>query len=176
MATFGVKVSRATFSAMTSSLAKGSRTLQRVRETMEQAAEEIKANGEKAWPRTYTTRGDPASDEWYRKLARKKGHNIPIPSAESFVVETRASDGQLTVVLKSDAAWAYAIRSRQVGETESQRRDRFTWEKGQTEEQYKSQKQLGQKRHAWSTIMVRPFKKVQRQLGAELLKIIEEGL
>lgn len=176
MAKFGVKASRATFTAMSRSLSRGSRTLQRVRETMEEAANEIKTAGEKAWPRTYTSKGDPAADAWYRKIAASKGHNILTPSAESFVVETRVSDGELKVVLKSEADWAYAIRSRQIGETESQRRDRFRWEKGQSPEQYKSQKQLGRKRHAWSTIMIRPFKKVQRQIGAELLKIIEDGL
>lgn len=153
-----------------------SRTLQRVEQLMREEAERIRDEAAKQWPRTYTTRGDPAADEWYRKVARRKGHNIPIPSAESFVVETRTKPGRLDVVIFSQANWAYAIRSRQIGESEAQRRDRFEWHKGQTEEQFRSQKQLGRKRHAWSTLMVRPFKKVQRDLGARLLDIIERSM
>jgi len=176
MAKFDVKVSRAAFVGLSRSVAPGSRTLRRIREMMEEAATEIKTQGEKEWPRTFTTHGDLATDEVYAKIARKKNHNIPVPSHQSFEVETRADGGELRVVLLSRADWAYKIRSRQIGETESQRESRFRWEKGQDEESYKSQTQLGRKRHAWSTIMIRPFKKVQRQLGARILEIIEQGM
>jgi hypothetical protein len=176
VAKFGVTVDTRAMQKMAESVSPGSATLRRVREMMEEEAERIRAEGAAAWPRTYTTRGDPASDEWYRKVARKKGHNIPIPSSESFYVETRVSSGKLETVVFSTADWAYAIRSRQIGETETERRERFEWNKGQSEESYKSQKQLGAKRHAWSVLMVRPFKKAQRQLGARLIDVIAGGM
>jgi len=143
---------------------------------MEEVATDIKEEGEDAWPRTFTSHGDPATDAVYAKISASKAHNIPEPSHKSFVVETEVSGGELRVVMKSRANWAYKIRSRQVGETRSQRESRFRWEKGQTEDEYRSQTQLGRKRHAWSTIMIRPFKKVQRQLGAVILDIIEKGM
>jgi len=176
VAKFGVKVDARALESMGKSLSPASRTLRRIQTLMETEANRIRDEGAKAWPRTYTSRGDPASDEWYRKVARRKGHNITIPSSESFEVDTRVSSGKLETVIFSAADWAYAIRSRQIGETETQRRERFEWNKGQSPEQYKSQKQLGAKRHAWSVLMVRPFKKAQRDLGAKILAIIEEGL
>lgn len=143
---------------------------------MEAEATKVMTEGAAAWPRTFTSHGDPATDALYRKIARSKGHNIPIPSHQSFFIETRVKRNELQVVILSRAKWAYAIRSYQVGETESQSRERFKWNRGQTEEQYRSQKQLGRKRHAWSTLMVRPFKKASKRLVEEITGIIEGAL
>jgi len=157
-------------------LARGGSTLRRVESLMMREAEAIKNAGAARWPRSYNTRGEILTGSAYSKVARKRQHNIPAPSAESFYVKKRIRDGELQAVVFSLASWAYKVRSHQVGESDSQRAERFKWKTGTSPEAYDAQTKIGRKQNAWQVLFVRPFKKRNKTLGAELRAIIEKGL
>ena len=157
-------------------VARGGSTLRRVESLMMAEAEALKSAGESKWPRSYNTRGEVLTGSAYAKVARARQHNITAPSAESFYVKKRIKNGELQAVVFSLASWAYKVRSHQVGESDTQRAERFRWQTGTSPKAYDAQTKIGRKQNAWQVLFVRPFKKRNKTIGAELRAIIEKGL
>lgn len=177
MASFSVKVGvGATLKVAYRNIADGGKVVRQISDLLVNEATAIKEEGEAEWPRTYNTHGNIVAGSAYAKVARAKQHNLTLPSALSFVVEMRAAKGEIRAVILSRAAWAYAVRSYQVGESKGARSDRFRWVKGTSVKRYDAQKRLGRKQHAWSVLFVRPYRRRAKALGPALAKIIAGGI
>lgn len=124
------------------------------------------------WPVLRNQKGLPMEGAEYREQARKKGHNILEHSRDLFVQKSKDRGGVLSEVVSSPANWAFVIRSRQVGEPEAARRERYRRDKGQKLSRYYGQSKVGTRRHAWTQIGVKPHRIRAANLSVKLRDII----
>jgi|GEM_PF-1701293 hypothetical protein len=149
----------------------GSRSaLGRILKTFEDAAKVEKARIEDEWPVSYLHDG---TERDKRLDKRFKAH-----SRDTFSIRATITSTAVRVSIVNSAPYAYKIRSRQVGESQTSREDRFDWNDGVDRETYFARITSGPKRHAWTAIGVRPFKKTIKHLSDEVaddLRKIAEG-
>ena len=141
----------------------GKTALSRIALTLKREAEALKDAAVESWPVSRTNTGKP----W-----PGKDH-----SRDDFKVESRITPQVVAYSVVNTSPYAYYVRSRQIGESEDASRRRFFWRRGESPEDFAAQKTVGRKRHAWTTLVVRPAnraaKRIADEIGDDLLKLIE---
>lgn len=138
----------------------GKTALSRIATTLKAEAEALKDAAEESWPVSRTNTGQP----W-----PGKDH-----SRDDFVVTGRLTPQVVSYSVGNTAPYAYYVRSYQIGESENASRRRYFWRRGTSPDDFSAQMTVGRKRHAWTTLVVRPANRASKRLADQIGNDLQE--
>ncbi len=145
--------------------AAGKTALSRIAATLKREADALEAEAKREWPVSYG---------YDNRIREKQGRPH---SRDQFEVKGRLTPQVVAYRIVNTAPYAFYIRSYQVGESEQATRRRYFWPKGMDRETHNAKMTVGRKRHAWTTLVVRPAnrrsKKLADEVGDDLQKLMQ---
>jgi hypothetical protein len=143
----------------------GKTALSRIATTLKREADALEEDAKREWPVSY-------GYDNRRREKRGQPH-----SRDLFAVKGRLTAQVVSYSIVNTAPYAYYIRSYQIGEAENASRQRYFWPKGMDRETHRAKMTVGRKRHAWTTLVVRPAnrrsKKLADEVGDDLQKLMQ---